>query len=93
MKKFDNFDRESNEFKEINLSIKILEVWAQTILLVLIGNYKIQVPTRTNVLTEFSQIWECFNYIDYSNKVDLTNTAATIIGIIIGSIIGAIISW
>jgi hypothetical protein len=26
MKKFDNFDRESNEFKEINLSIKILEV-------------------------------------------------------------------
>ena len=45
------------------------------------------------MLTEFSQIWECFNYIDCSNKVDLTNTAATIIGIIIGSVIGAIISW
>ena len=64
----------------------------QTILLILIRNYKSQVPTRTNVLTELSQIWECFNYIDCSNKVDLTNTAATIIGIIIGSVIGAIIS-
>jgi len=36
---------------------------------------------------------ECFNYIDCSHKIDLTNTAATIIGIIIGSVIGAIISW
>ena len=38
------------------------------------------------MLTELSQIWECFNYIDCSNKVDLTNTAATIIGIIKGSV-------
>lgn len=34
-----------------------------------------------------------FQLHDCSNKVDLTNTAATIISIIIGSIICAIISW
>ena len=41
------------------------------------------------MLTEFPQIWECYNYIDCSNKVNLTNTEATIIG----SVIGTIISW
>jgi Na+/glutamate symporter len=37
-------------------------------------------------------ILNCFNYVD-CKEIDLTNTAATVIGIIIGSIIGAIISW
>jgi hypothetical protein len=41
------------------------------------------------VLTKFQQIWKCYNYIDCSNKVNLTNTAA----MIIGSVIGTIISW
>jgi hypothetical protein len=44
------------------------------------------------VLTEFQQIWECYNYIDCSNKVNLTNTTATIIGSVIGTI-STIISW
>ena len=34
----------------------------------------------------------CFNYLD-CKEIDLTNLAATIIGIIIGSLIGAIITW
>ena len=44
------------------------------------------------MLTEFQQIWECYNYIDCSNKVNLTNTEATIIGSVIGTI-STIISW
>ena len=44
------------------------------------------------MLTEFLPLLDCFNYVDCKG-IDLTNTAATIIGIIIGSVIGAIISW
>jgi uncharacterized membrane-anchored protein YhcB (DUF1043 family) len=44
------------------------------------------------VLTEFLPLLDCFNYVDCKG-IDLTNTAATIIGIIIGSFIGAVITW
>lgn len=54
---------------------------------------KMQVLTLSSMAIELFLIWECFHYIGCQNGVDLTNTAATYIGITMGTVIALGISW
>ena len=47
----------------------------------------------SSMAIELLLIWECFYYIGCKSGLDLTNTAATYIGIIMGTIIALGISW
>ena len=58
MKKFDNFVRDQIDLQRNYFSIKNIISSKSTKSFNLIRNYKSQVPTRTNVLTELSYYWK-----------------------------------